>query len=109
MANKYYGRVGFTETLETSPGVHTEIPTEHYYYGDVLRNVRRLEPGQHLNDNLNVSVEISIVADPYARNHFHSMRYVEYAGALWEVTSVDATQYPRLILSVGGVYNGEQA
>ena len=32
------------------------------------------------------------------------MRYVEFMGAKWKISSVEV-QYPRLILTVGGVYN----
>lgn len=78
------------------------------YYGDLTHNTRRLQSAEQLNDNINVANEISIVADPFANENFHSMRYVEFMGAKWKVTSVEV-QYPRLILTMGGVYNGEQA
>ena len=61
-----------------------------------------------MNDNVNLANELSIVADPYANEHFFAMRYVELMGAKWKITNVDV-QYPRLILTIGGVYNGEQA
>jgi hypothetical protein len=32
------------------------------------------------------------------------MLYVEFMGTKWKITNVEV-QYPRLILSVGGVYN----
>ena len=103
---KWFGKIGYAETTETSPGVWKDHITERSYFGDVNRNNRRLQPTEHLNDDINVSNEISIVADPYAINNFHSMRYVEFMGTKWKVSNVDATQYPRLILSLGGVYNG---
>lgn len=105
---KFYGRVGYAETVETSPGVWVEQITERSYYGEQVRNTMRLESSGNLNDNVNVANEISIVADPYAYQHFHAMRYVEFMGTLWKIKSVEP-KYPRLILALGGVYNGEQA
>ena len=103
---KFYGSIGYAETVETSPGVWVEQITERKYYGDVNRDSRRLQSANQLNDNINVSSEISIVADPYACNHFHSMRYVEFMGAKWKVSTVEPKP-PRLILTLGGLYNGQ--
>ena len=101
---KFYGKIGFMETTETSPGVWEEEITERYYYGDVMRNMRRWDNSSYENDDLKINNEISIVSDPYAVQNFHAIRYVEWMGALWKVSSVDV-QYPRLTLSIGGVYN----
>lgn len=103
---KYYGRIGFAETVETTPGVWDEVITERNYYGDVIRNSRRWENGESLNDNLIISNSISIVADDYAYTHFAYIRYVEWMGVLWKPTNVEI-QRPRIILQVGGVYNGD--
>ena len=102
---KYFGTIGFIETKETTPGVWEPEVTERKYYGDLLRNSRRRDTPTNINNDLNISNEISIVADPYALNHFHSLQYAEYAGAVWKVINIEV-QYPRLILTLGGVYNG---
>lgn len=102
---KFFGKIGYAETIETTPGVWEEKITEREYFGDLIRNTRSLQSGEQLNDDINISNEISIVADPFAYENFHSMRYVEFMNAKWKVSSVDV-QYPRLILSVGGLYNG---
>lgn len=102
---KFYGKVGYAESIETSPGVWTEQITERSYYGDVTRNIRRNESSEHLNDNINVSNQISIVADPFAYQNFHSIRYVEFMDAKWEVPTVEV-QRPRLVMTLGGLYNG---
>lgn len=101
---KYYGVIGFAETVETSPGVWKEQITEHTYFGDVGRNTRSLQTTDQVNDNINIANEISIVADPYANEHFYAMRYIEYEGAKWKITKVEVKR-PRLILTVGGLYN----
>ena len=104
---KFYGEIGFAETKETSPGIYEEVITKKHFYGELGRNTRRLESSGNLNDNINIANEISIIADPYAMNNFHKMRYIEFMGSKWKVTSVDASTYPRLTLTVGGVYNGQ--
>ena len=102
---KFYGNIGFAETVETEPGVWVEEITVRPYYGDLVRNTRRLENSGGVNDNVNISNEISIIADPYANHNFHSIRYIEFMGAKWKVSNIEV-QYPRLILTIGGVYNG---
>ena len=105
---KFYGVIGYAVTKETAPGVWTEEIAEQSYYGDLTRNMRRLQDSGDLNDDINVANEISIVADPYANANFHSMRYVAFMGAKWKISKVEV-QYQRLILTLGGVYNGKQA
>lgn len=103
---KFYGAIGYAVTEETAPGVWEERITERMYYGELVRNTRKLQSADQLNDNINVANEISILADPFAYENFHSMKYVGFSGAKWKVTSIEV-QYPRLILTVGGVHNGE--
>ena len=103
---KWYGNIGYAETVETERGVYDERITERPYYGDITRNTHKLQSNSSsTNDDVNLTMEISIVADPYAYEHFYSMRYIEYMGARWKINNV-SVQYPRLILSTGGVYNG---
>lgn len=103
---KWFGVIGYAETVETTPGVWEEKIVEREYFGDVTRNTRRLQTTDQVNDNVDISNEISVVADPYAYQNFHAIRYAEFMGTKWKVSSVDV-QYPRLNLSLGGVYNGK--
>lgn len=103
---KFYGVVGYADLIETAPGVWHEKIIERKHYGDVLKNVKRNENAQTFNDNINISNRISIVADAYALNHVFALRYVEWCGSRWEVSSVEIER-PRLILTIGGVYNGK--
>lgn len=102
---KWFGVIGYAETVETTPGVWEEQITEREYFGDVTRNARRLQTTDQVNDNVDISNEISIVADPYALQNFHAIRYAEWMGTKWKVSNIDV-QYPRLNLSLGGVWNG---
>ena len=102
---KWFGKIGFAATKEPSPGVWSQEIVDHEYYGAVVRNSRRLQASDKLNDDINISNEISIVADPFANNSLHSMRYIEFMGAKWKITNVEV-KYPRLVLTIGGLYNG---
>lgn len=103
---KFFGKVGYGQSAETAPGVWRDVITERPYYGDIIRNSRKLEEGEGANPNLTVSNSISIVADAYALEHFFAIRYVEWAGTNWIVSNVDASQRPRLILRLQEVYRG---
>jgi hypothetical protein len=101
---KFYGEIGYAETVETAPGVWREQISKRQYFGDVLKNTSKVRDGENLNDNLVVDNRLSIVADPFAYEKFHAMRYIKWMGTLWKITAVEV-QRPRLILTIGGVYN----
>lgn len=104
---RFHGEVGYGEAIEspTESGVWVDVITEFPYFGDVVRNTRKLESGESLNDDITVGNSISIIADEYAIKHFFNIKYVRWEGVLWTVTSVEVRS-PRLILTLGGVYNG---
>ena len=102
---KFYGVIGYATQVETKPGVWKKQITERTYSGDLNRNTRRLQSTNQLNDNINVANEVSIIADPFAHQHFHTMQYVEFMGTKWKITDVEV-DYPRLVLTLGGLYNG---
>lgn len=104
---RYFGKIGYGDSVESpaGSGVWKDTITEYSYYGDVLRNTRSLEQSDNLNSNISVGNSISIVADQYAIDHFFSIRYIWWEGAAWIVTNVEV-QRPRLILTLGDVYNG---
>lgn len=104
---KWYGKVGYVTTEKTEFGVWKPVSVERQYIGEVLSNtIRRTEAGK-VNDDLNVANRISIVADPFAYENFSAIKYVEFMGNFWEVSTAEV-QRPRIILTVGGVYNGKQ-
>lgn len=103
---KWYGKVGYVDKVEKEPGIWVEEIIEKPYFGDEIKNSRQLQSSGDVNDNVNISNQISIVADPYAINHIHTMRYAEFHGANWKVSIADV-QYPRITLNLGGLYNGK--
>lgn len=103
--NKWHGNVGYVETVEVEPGIWEEQEIVRSYYGELVKNSSKFRVSDGVNDDRDISVELSVVADPYAELHFHSIRYVEFDGVNWKVNTVEPRR-PRLILSLGGVYNG---
>lgn len=104
---KFYGAIGYAEHVKTSPGVWEDRITEYKYSGELINNTSsRLQTGDGLNDDINITNKISILADPFAQKNFHLMKYVEFMGTKWKITDV-TVQYPRLILTTGGEYNGK--
>ena len=101
---KFCGVIGYAVTKETEPGIWEEQIVEVEYFGDVIRNSRRFSGSAKVNDDINISNQISIIADPFANNNFHAMKYVVFMGAKWKISEV-TVQYPRLVLTVGGLYN----
>lgn len=102
---KFSGVIGFSTQVESQPGVWVDTIVEKPYFGDVLRSTRKLTEGEGVNDNLTVNNTISVVSDPYASGHINDIRYVSWQGSLWKVTDVEV-QRPRLLLRLGGVWNG---
>lgn len=104
---RFYGQVGYGDSVESTPesGVWEDEITELGYYGDVLRDTRNLQLGDKVNSDISVDNLISIVADEYAIEHFFKIKYVRWAGTVWTVTNVEVRR-PRLILTLGSVYNG---
>lgn len=103
---RWFGKVGYSETVETGPGKWMPQDTVCEYFGDVIRNSTRwVGQSESTNDNLTINVQISIVADPFAIEHFSSMKWIEYMGTKWKITNVEP-QVPRILLTLGGVWNG---
>lgn len=107
---RFYGEVGYGHSEETPPGsgVWVDKIQTRNYYGDVVRESRTLNDSERLNDDISLSNSISILADPYANLNYSKIKYVMLSGVPWIVTSVEV-RAPRLILTVGGVYNGPTA
>lgn len=104
---RFSGGVGYGEAVEDPPdsGIWVDLITERNYQGDVIRNSRQNEDGDKVNNDITLQNSISIVADDYAVEHVRNIKYVHWAGTLWTVSSVEVRR-PRLILTLGNVYNG---
>lgn len=104
---KYFGVIGYVTTEEEEPGVWVENSiVEREYYGDLKRNSRRYSLSSNVNGDISISNQISILSDSYANEHIEDMRYITYLGKKWTITDIEV-EYPRLTLSIGGIYNGQ--
>lgn len=103
---KWFGKIGFGITEEVVPGVWKPRLITRELYGDVLSFRNNWSGSQNQNDDVTITNELSIVADPFTFEHFNNIRFVEYLGARWKVTSV-TVEYPRLRLSLGGLFNDD--
>jgi hypothetical protein len=102
---RFFDKVGYGTPGELVDGVWSDSITERDYYGEVLNTTRFLQESDKVNDDIRLQQRISIVADAFAVENFARIKYVSWMGTLWEVTSV-SLERPRLLLTVGGVYNG---
>lgn len=107
---KFYGEIGYGNTIEEpiGSGIYVDTITEIQYFGDVIKNIVRNNKGEKINNDISVNNSISIVADQQAIQHFFKIKYVRWAGVLWTITDVEVRN-PRLILTLGSVYNGPTA
>ena len=104
--SKYSGLIGFAKVEETEPGVWVEQIIERTYYGDLTKISKRFDSSGHLNDNINLSNQLRILIDPFLNENLEAIRYVTFMNSKWKVSSAEV-QYPALILTLGGVYNGQ--
>lgn len=105
---RFYGTVGFGQTVEVRPGVMEDVIVEKPYYGDVLRPARSFEQGDKVISDVSAGNRISVVADDYASENVYAIRFVEWKNVLWTVSNVEE-QRPRLIFRLGEVYNGPRS
>lgn len=103
--SKFHGNVGYGVAIEKYPGVWEEEMVERPYYGDVVKNRMNIQQSAVINPGITINNTISIVTDKFARENAFSIRYVTYLGKKWCVTSIEEA-YPRILLTLGGVYNG---
>lgn len=104
-ATKFYGKVVYAITEEVIPGKWKERIVEKQYRGDITRVSRRLQSADKVNDDIRINNEIRILADAFAYQNFQNIRYVVWMGTKWKVESVTVDR-PRLVLEIGGEYNG---
>jgi len=105
---RFFGIVGYGYSEETGTDIFEDVIVEIEYYGDIQKQRRRISEGESISDELTLNHSISIVADEYANNHYQAIKFVEVAGTPWTVDSVEVVS-PRLLLTLGKVYNGPRA
>lgn len=105
---KFDGTVGFwREDVEVKPGLFKSLIQERPYVGDVLKDRRSFKISEYQNNDFTISNQISILADLYLQTYWTSIKYVKWKGVKWSVSHVNV-EYPRITLTLGGVYNGTE-
>lgn len=103
--NRWYGKIGFGETVEIRKGVWRPNIVEKTYYGNIESYKKRYNTQSNsTNEDLTIDVQLSIIADSYISLNCSAICYVKFMGARWKVTNVTPAP-PRLILTLGGVYD----
>jgi hypothetical protein len=100
------GLIGYALAGETQPGVWTENITEKIYYGDVVRDNRRIVDQGEINGSININNNISVVSNKFMLDNLAFMRYITFANSKWKISSVDIRS-PRVVITLGGLYNEE--
>jgi hypothetical protein len=102
---KFSGDIGFVITTETADGVWQEQKTELHYTGDVIRDSRSWETPDKVTGDIVIRNKISIIGNAFAFGNVSAMRYVVWMNVKWKISNIEV-EPPRLILNLGGVYNG---
>lgn len=102
---KWYGNIGFGIPVNEND-IHTEVITDKPYKGDILENNLRWQQSDKIDDDLNITNKISVIANDFAYDNIGYMKYVELRGNKWKIVSA-TLQYPRILLTIGGVWNGD--
>lgn len=110
MGKKFSGMIGYQEEVETAPGVWEPQFLERSARGDILQKNHRWNAMQDSTISADSSSErISIGADGFYEKLCRERRikYVIYDGDPIRYSVLDAQpDRPRIVLSVGGVFNG---
>lgn len=110
---KWCGKIGFFVEEEVfkdgiGTGVWKNRIVEKQYLGDLVSDYRSQDAGNNqVNDNLNVNNRISIIADRFIDEHIIDIKYIEFKGQKFKLKAF-SQNYPRIELSIGGVYHEEQ-
>lgn len=103
--SKFSGLVGYVTQLETSPGVWSSVENSNMMKGDVIRQSSNSQNGDKVNSDVTLSHRVSLLGDAHSFNNYYNIRWVEVDGRKWQVASVEI-QRPRIIVTLGGVWNG---
>lgn len=104
--NRFFGKIGFCyQESEEGSDIVTERVVLKTYRGDLLKSNRKWETAEQIIDQFNISNRVSIMADPYSLDNLYAIKFVILHGKAWKITDAEI-QYPRIILSIGGLWNG---
>lgn len=103
---KFAGLVGYVTQKEKTPGVWTPDNNPRHMKGDIIRQLSSTQNADKVNDDISLNHRVSLIGDAYAFDNYYNIKWVNIDGMRWEVSSVEV-QRPRLIVTLGGLWNGE--
>lgn len=111
---KFAGLVGYVTEQEKVPGVWTIVENPVMMRGDIIRqvsdNMNDLKVGTSINkiySDIFLSHRVSLMADSYAFENYMRIQWVMINGKKWKATSIEV-QRPRIIISIGRLWDGKQ-
>lgn len=103
---KYVGNIGFlSSNTEVTGGIATQPIISKRYFGEIITTSSRLQTQDKINPDVTINNSIAILLDGYLNNNLSNIVYVEFLNKKWSVSSIEL-RHPRVILSLGGLYNG---
>lgn len=104
---RFSGKIGFATTSESvsEPSVYEETITERKYTGFILTEYNNHNDKTTINTDVRLNMRFSIIMDPYTAQNINNLRYIEYMGTKWKISSVEV-KLPGLIISIGDMWNG---
>lgn len=102
---KYSGKIGYGADVESAPGVYKTDIIEKDAIGDIYKNTVNVKDGNGINEEISLGMKISVFVD-LSTSDYSKIKYATHLGTKWKVTSVEP-QFPRLVLTMGGVYNAQ--
>ena len=104
---KCSGKIGYSRTEETSPGVYQEIIVEKQYYGDVVRNTTQILDSNTINSSIKLNNSISVLCNNYMSDNLGCVRYLTFKKSKWKVSSMEIKDN-RIIFTLGDLYNEQE-
>lgn len=102
---KFAGLVGYVTQEETSPGVWSPVENPIMMKGDIIGQRANVLNDRNVNSDITLNHRVSLLGDSYAFDNYYTIRWVIFRGRKVEVSSIEV-QRPRIILSLGGLWNG---
>lgn len=106
---KFYGQIGFRTTYEVSAGVYENVIVERPYFGDVIRDAMDRVAGDTVLGDRKTGNSFRVVADGYIASNFFDAEYIVWNGRYWKVVQTELQTRARILIRIGGVYNGPRA
>lgn len=103
---KFRGTIGFViDDVEVSPGIYKTEIIERTYTGDIYRDSKRMtDSSSTTNQSVSLSISFNFLTDNFAIDYLYAMSYLIFRGKKWSISTLEL-KYPRMEITLGGLYN----